>query len=411
MIESPINNHKIQKEVWLHPARFKVLVAGRRSGKTVFAREWLLRGSCFNQTNNCYVAPTRHQAKEIIWEDLKARLHELKWTCKIHESDLTIRRQNGSVISLRSAERPERFRGKKHHRIVLDEFSEYKDKKIWSQVIRPTLSDTGGQGVFCFTPKGFNHAYELCQIVKNKMDWQIFKFRTCDSPFFQTPEGIAELKAAKELLSEKDYKQEYEASFEAYTGRIFYSFCREKCNTDYKFNKDNGTIFIGQDFNRSPMCSALYQKVSGKFIQFGEIFITSGDTDATCRAVRERFGNHHAVFIPDASGARRTSNSSSSDFDMIKSYGFEINAHRANPRRVDRWASVNRCYEKGIVLVNVAECPYTVKDREMMTYKEGSCEANITSPMMGHMADAADYAIEVMYPIIEVKPARTGYYA
>lgn len=411
MMISPIANHKIQKQVWLHPARFKILVAGRRSGKTVFAREWLLAGSDIPKTHNCYVAPTRQQAKEILWDDLKDRLNQLKWKCEINESELNIKRQNGATISLRSAERPERFRGKKYHRIVLDEFAEYRDKKIWSQAIRPTLSDTGGMGVFCFTPKGFNHAYELCQIVKSRPDWHIFKFKTIDSPFFQTPEGIAEIEAAKSLLSEKDFKQEYEASFEAFSGRIYYSFDREKHNTDYKFNPSNGEILCGQDFNRAPMCSALYQRVSGKLIQFGEIFITSGDTEATCRELRSRFGNHRIVFRPDATGARRTSNSSSSDFDIIKSYGFELDARRANPRRVDRWSSVNRAYEKGFVLVNVSECPHTVRDREMMTYKEGSCEANITNPMMGHMADASDYAIEIEYPIIKPQSIRVGYYA
>jgi hypothetical protein len=265
--------------------------------------------------------------------------------------------------------------------------------------------------MFIFTPKGLNFSYELFQKSKTESNWSNFCFKTVDSPFFQTKEGLEELEDAKRSLSERDYKQEYEASFETHSGRIYYAFNREKLNTDYIYNKDNGPVYCGQDFNRSPMASALFQKVSGKLIQFDEVFIRVGDTKATCDELLQRYPKAEIIFRPDATGKRKTSNSAISDFDIIKQYGYAIDATPINPRVIDRWAATNRAYEKELVLININRCPVTVKDREVLCYKEGSCEPKLSDPMLGHISDAADYAIYREFPIILPQKSRVGFYA
>lgn len=407
-MKSPISSHNGQKTVWLDKNRFKVIVAGRRFGKSFLACETLLARSDKPKSINIYVAPTRQQAKDIIWGHLKKRILELKWRVKINESELRIIRANGSQIMLRTAEKPGRLRGLGIDYIVFDEYSEYRSKEIWTEVVRPALSDKKGHAMFIATPKGFNHLYDLFQNARTESNWNNFQFKTIDSPFFQTPEGIAEIEEAKKNLSERDFRQEYEASFEAHSGRIYYAFDRQENHIDYKYNPDL-PIICGQDFNRSPMTSALYQKQNDKtLIQFSELFIRTGDTETTCRELDKIYPNKKILFRPDATGNRRTSNSSRSDFDIIRSYGHDIDTTPANPNLVDRWSLVNRCHEKKQVMVNIKNCPYTLKDREAMIYKEGTGQADLRDPFLGHMADAADYAIYREFAPARV--AKIGYY-
>lgn len=408
-MKSPIAKHPGQMKLWADKSRFIVLCAGRRFGKSIYAIERLLATAARPFNNVCYVGPTRQQAKEIVWDYLKSRLTDLRWNADINESDLIVRLPNRSKIYVKSAEKEDRFRGLKFNDIALDEFSEYRSKTLWTQAIRPCLSDTRGRACFMFTPKGYNQAHDIYQQARTEPDWSAYSFKTIDSPFFQTPEGLAEVEAAKQQLSERDYRQEYEASFETFSGRIIHSFDRVKCNIEYIFNPSY-PIIVGQDFNRSPMASALYQKVAGILIQFGEIFIRVGDTEATCQEIRRRYPNSAIIVHPDATGVRRTSNSALSDFDIMKKHGFDVQASSCNPRVIDRWAAVNRAYEKELVKVVVAQCPITVKDRETLCYKEGSCEPDLRDPMLGHMSDASDYAIVKYFPIIQRPVARASSY-
>lgn len=397
---NPIKNHEGQLKVWRDNARFKVLVAGRRWGKTVYIREQLLKYSDKPNSNVVYVAPTRIQAKDIMWRTLKDRVNQLKWKCRINESELSITRNNGSKIEIKSAEKPGRLRGRGLSFIAFDEYAEYRTDEIWSQVARPALSDKRGHAVFCMTPKGFNHGFDIYQHAKTEDDWSSYSFRTIDSPFFQTPEGKKELEDAKNNLSERDYKQEYEASFENFGGRIYYAFDRDSSHSHLIYQPGLGLI-IGQDFNRSPMASCIFQKIGGKLVQIDELFLPASSTEEMCRVVLSRYPNEqNIVFRPDATGSRRTSNSSRSDHQIIKQYGFSIQAPNANPKRLDRWAAVNRALEKGDVLINTRKCPKTVKDLETICYKEGTCEPNLNDPMLGHIADAFGYAVNWEYPIL-----------
>jgi len=355
------------------------------------------------------MAPTRQQAKDILWQHLKERFGQLGWSANINESELRIQRKNKAIILIRSAEKPDRLRGLGIDFIILDEMAEYRDKNLWSQVVRPALSDKRGKALICGTPKGFNYFHTLYQQAKTEDNWSAYQFKTVDSPFFQTPEGLQELEDARNSLSEKDFKQEYEASFETHTGRIYYSFNREYNHVDYNYDPTL-PVYLGQDFNRSPMSSALFQMVAGRLIQFDEVFIRSGDTEGTCTAIQKKYPKAKITFRPDATGSRRTSNSSISDFQIIKEYGFTIESDKLNPRRIDRWAAINRAYEKKLVMINVKNCPVTVKDRETLIYKEGTCEPDLRDPFMGHMSDAADYCIYRDFPIFKrVKPRYGGY--
>lgn len=408
-MNTPIPVHPGQVQVWRDQARHKVIAAGRRWGKSILGAEAMLATTDKPKSNTCYVGPTRQQAKEIIWDYLKQRCFQNKWRVKINESELKIIRSNKSTLEVKSAEREDRFRGRKFDLIVLDEYAEYKGRTIWSQAIRPTLSDTRGRAMFLFTPKGYGLGYDLFQRAKTEDGWACYTFRTIDSPFFQTEEGKREIEEARSNLSELDFKQEYEAEFVAHAGRICYAFDRLKHSTDLDYNPQLPVI-IGMDFNVAPSCSAIFQKTNEGLVQIGEIFLKSADTRQTCEIIQQRFFGSRLEIRPDATGRNRSSAMGISDFDILRQFKFNIQCDKINPKRVDRYASVNRAFEKGWLKINLKNCPQTVKDLETLIYKEGTSDPQLTDPMAGHMFDAFGYAIHREYPIVKPRKVSVASY-
>ena len=394
--------------MWHDKSRFQVLVCGRRFGKTFYSIERMVAASNKKGAVIGYSAPTRAMAKDIVWDDLKARLKTLGWRFRANESELKITRANGATIKLFTAEKPNAVRGQSFDLFVFDEFAEYRSESIYT-ALRPALSDRRGGALFPMTPKGMNHGYDFFNRAKTEEGWSAYSFRTIDSPFFQTEDGKKEIEEAKRNLSERDFKQEYEASFENFAGRIYYSYDRETCDTDYEYSPDM-PIYVGQDFNRSPMSSCLFQIVGGVSLQFDELFLTYSNTDEVCRVIKQKYGSnkHGIIFRPDATGSRLSSSTTVSDHAIIQGFGFSVQCNNINPPRVDRWASVNRAFEKGLVKVNSRRCPETVQDLEKLCYKEGTCEPDLSDKMRGHLADAFGYHVHMQHPILG--KIRQGHY-
>ena len=159
-------------------ARFRVLVTGRRFGKTFLAINELAKFASKSNSKIWYVAPTYRQAKSICWSDLKEKLVKHKWVKKINHSDLTITLKNNSTITLRGSDNENSLRGVGLNFLVMDEFSDIY-KQAWFEVLRPTLSDTNGHALFCGSPRGFgNWSYELFKLAESNNDWQSFKYTT-----------------------------------------------------------------------------------------------------------------------------------------------------------------------------------------------------------------------------------------
>ena len=149
-----------QQAVAQDNSRFKILVSGRRFGKTTLA----IRELCYHARHPnklCwYVAPSYRQARQIAWLKLKKKLSELRWAKKFNEADLTCHLKNNSVIALRGADNPDSLRGVGIDFLVIDESADVSEQS-WTEVLRPTLSDTKGKALFTGTPKGHNWFYDL----------------------------------------------------------------------------------------------------------------------------------------------------------------------------------------------------------------------------------------------------------
>ena len=142
----------LQQVVAKDEHRFRVLVTGRRFGKTTLAIRELCYVARIPNRNCWYVAPSYRQAKQIAWVQIKKILQDLRWVNTINEAELTIFLKNGSRICLRGADNPDSLRGVGIDFLVMDECADISEPS-WTATLRPTLSDTKGKALFCGTPK------------------------------------------------------------------------------------------------------------------------------------------------------------------------------------------------------------------------------------------------------------------
>lgn len=213
--------HEKQKEVIRSNARFKIIRAGRRSGKSTLEIEEMIFDAVTGKDRNIfYIAPTQIQSRKIIWEALKSRLNGLG---TINESRLEVKlpTQDGgfSTIFISGWENRENHRGMKAYKIIFDELDTMKDFFIgWQEIFRPMLTDTSGYATFIGTPKKENpNLRRLEKIAETDKDYQAFHFTTEDNPHIP----IEEIKKAKEELDYDTFKQEYLAEYVDNAGSLF----------------------------------------------------------------------------------------------------------------------------------------------------------------------------------------------
>lgn len=199
--------------------RYGCIVAHRRAGKTVACINHLLRAALqckLNKPRFAYVAPHYNQAKDIAWEYLKEYAAPvIEHGGQVNESELRVDLPNGGRVRLYGADNYNRLRGLYFDGIVLDEYADM-DPRIW-EVVRPALSDREGWCIWIGTPKGHNAFYE------------VWKQAQADSWFAQmlkaSETGLLpekELLQARKDLSDDQYAQEYECSFEAAIQGAYY---------------------------------------------------------------------------------------------------------------------------------------------------------------------------------------------
>ena len=206
-----------QEKVYESKARFKVVAAGRRTGKSRLAA-WLLIVNALSEKDGkvFYVAPTQGQARDIMWQTLLELGSPVIKSAHINNLQITL--VNGAVISLKGADRPETMRGVSLKFLVLDEYADMKPT-VFEQILRPALADNKGETLFIGTPMGRNHFYELYKYAELGDDetYEGWHFTSYDNPLLD-PE---EIEIAKKSMSTYSFRQEFMASFEAMGSEIF----------------------------------------------------------------------------------------------------------------------------------------------------------------------------------------------
>lgn len=388
---------KPQSKVIKDKARFRVLITGRRFGKTYLAINELAKFASRSKQKVWYVAPTYRQAKQICWNELKERLIQHKWVKTINNSDLTIILKNNSSITLRGADNEQSLRGVGLNFLVMDEFADI-HKEAWYEVLRPTLSDTGGHALFCGSPRGFgNWSYELFKQGESNKEWQSFKYTTLEGGQVSSEE----IEQAKQDLDVRTFQQEYEATFVNYSGMIYYNFNRQK-NIIEKYERNSAFLHIGLDFNVDPMTAVVCIIDRDIVVVVDEIQIYSSNTQEMCEEIKIRYRNKNIVVYPDPSARqRKTSAGGFTDISILKNAGFDVRCRNTAPLVRDRINSVNSRLKnvngKNNLFI-VKSCKNVIKSIERQIYKEGT---HIPDKDSGydHMNDALGYLIEYNFPL------------
>ena len=245
-----------QKTVDSSEARYKVLVAGRRFGKTFLVRRTLAKWA--REPNRLIYAiyPTYRQGKQVLWSSLKNKMIDLKWAKKINETDLSIQLVNGSTIAIRGADNYDALRGVKLQGAVFDEFSQVPFES-WTSVILPAMADSkDSKAMFVGTPDGYNHFYDLFNKAKTEKDWEAFQFTTADGGFVDP----IEIENARSYMDEKTWEQEFFAKFVNYTGIV--STITDANIVHKPEVQPQGQILVGVDFNLDPISCTVAVRTS-----------------------------------------------------------------------------------------------------------------------------------------------------
>lgn len=231
--------------------RNKVVVCGRRLGKTGQALRWLVHRAvtCRNaQWENWYVAPTLKAARRIAWLRLKNLIPREILAMKPNETRLEFTFVNGNRITLLGADDPDGLVGNAINTLVLDEYGKMKINAY--EYLKPALKDPRGHMLMIGTPRGRNHFYDkyYYALTANNPNWITYPiYHSVDSPWVE-PADIEEDRLTMDPLL---FAQEYEGSFENYRGKVYKDFISDfapKGNFDtIKFNPELET-FCGLDF-------------------------------------------------------------------------------------------------------------------------------------------------------------------
>lgn len=301
MIQKKLN--KWQYEVYKDTHRFRIVCAGRRSGKSVLSRIIVLDWALKNIGNYWIVSPNYKQSKMIHWKDLQREV-PLEWIAKKNEVELSITLRNGSVIELKGVENPDALRGVKLRGLVIDEIASIRNWDwVWSEVLRATLTDYQAPVLFISTPKGYNHFYDLYQSGQSTdSDYKSWRFSSYDNPYIKKEE----LDVARKELTEDTFAQEYLADFRHYTGLVYKEFQREVHVIEPFTIPDGWQRYRAIDFGSTNPTACLWIAVDGdeNWFLIDEHYEVGQTIDFHAGVINSKSTNNILATYGDPSGAQ-----------------------------------------------------------------------------------------------------------
>ena len=400
-----------QVEAYAHDARFKVIAAGRRWGKTELALAKLLTACLTTNGVYRYIAPTQKLARKTLWRRKLKRVLDPSWLAKEpNETNLEVWFKTGAILEVLGADDPDMLRGEGVSGAVLDEYADMAEE-TWPEAVRPSLADMRGWALFIGTPKSFNHFHQVFERGQDASFpvWKSWQFKSLDNPLLD-PEEVDE---ARRTTDPRTFRQEWEASFEALKGRAYYAFDR-KVHVQPVQLEPALPACVSFDFNIHPATAIIGQGRNGEAWVWREVFILHAGGEATrasATAARELLANWAGeirIYGDPAGKAGKTTGPS--DHAVVK----EVFPHAkwciasGAPHVRDRVAAVNaRCETmdgKHHLRVD-PECKQTIADLEQVTFLPNGDLDKKTNDMLTHVSDALGYWIHRDFPVR--KPAKT----
>ena len=219
-----------QKQIDDSPARFKIIKAGRRFGKTIYADQWQVTQACqMPPGEHMYVAPTQKQAFEISWDEYLDQIGP-DIVARVNERDHRITLKTGAKIILRGSDKLDLQRGKKYRSLVMEEAA-FQKHNVWERIFEPTLIDYQSPALFISSPKKgwFTRLFDKYKDNHDPL-WECFKFTIYDNPHLSK----AEIDRVRAGTSDATFQTEYMAEELEYEGQVYTEFDPGKNTYNYE---------------------------------------------------------------------------------------------------------------------------------------------------------------------------------
>lgn len=393
--------------------RFKVVPAGRRSGKTERAKRFVAKQAMLNDAELYFcAAPTRDQVKKIFWDDMKALTFAASHSKQPSESDLKIFMPNGSEIHMIGLDKPQRIEGIPWTGGVIDEIADVKPD-AWQANILPALNTVSplrpDYRAWCWligVPDGLNHYYDMYQyaITSGDPEWSAYHWKSAEI----LPDDVIE--AARRVMSAKQFQQEFEASFETATGRIYEDYSKAN-HTDGEIQPHEELCWM-HDQNFTPLSSAIGVVRDGSLHLLDEIVLNSAVSRQSALEFVERFKGHQNKRVRiygDPAGRAGEKHGHASDYteieDVLRKAGwaFSRRVSQAAPSIKDRQNAVRAkiCNAQGerSLFVNPSRAKMCDKGLSTVQLQKGSTFQEDQTNEAQHITTAIGYMVHREWPV------------
>mgnify|MGYP001048163490 CR=1 FL=1 len=409
----PLKSHPVQESLITDNFRFKAVPAGRRSGKTERFKRFISKIAQKTPNEKYFAAaPTRDQVKKIYWQDLKLLTFSDLHPKKPSESELIIYLPNNSEIHLIGLDRPSRIEGINWTGGGIDEIADIKDD-AWEAHILPALNTVDPRRpdyrAWCWlhgVPDGLNHYYDIVQNAYNDPDWGVYHWKSSEI----LPSDVIE--SAKRMMSAKQFKQEFEASFETASGRIYEDYSRAN-NTDRTIQPHEQLMWM-HDQNYTPLSSAIGVRDKNKLYLLDEIVLESAISKQSALEFVNKFEHHHnkhVLIYGDPAGRAGEKHGHSSDYtdieDVLRLNGwtFERRVKPAHPAIKDRQNAVRAKIKTASgdisLFVNPKSAKWCEKGLATVQLQKGSSFQEDQKNKYQHITTAIGYCIDFEWPITD----------
>lgn len=412
----PLKDHPVQLalvDAVRDGIRFPLVPAGRRSGKTERFKRFLVKQANAYAGPYFAAAPTHAQAKKIFWDDLKAFTLSCMHSRRPSESDLIIYLENGSEIHVIGLDKPQRIEGIPWTGGGIDEFADIKSDAWEANIlpalntVNPTMPDYRAWCWLLGVPDGLNHYYDLCMQADTGQDpnFRVFHWKSAEI----LPPDVMD--AMKRAMSAKQFKQEFEASFETASGRIYEDYSKAN-STDAAIEPHEQLMWM-HDQNFTPLSSAVgVRRNEGKDLYLlDEIVLTSAISRQAALEFVERYKDHlnkHVLIYGDPAGKAGEKHGHASDYTdieaVLRNHGWQYTrkVKAAHPAIKDRQnavrAKIMTASGDVSLFVNPVTAPWCHKGLATVQLQEGSTFQEDQRNQYQHITTAIGYCVDVEWP-------------
>lgn len=418
LIDTPMQRALVDDDV-----RIKVVPAGRRSGKSERAKRYLAKKALSVQGKYFACAPTHDQAKKIFWSDMKLMCFVSIQKKNPSESERIIYLNNGSEIHVFGLDKPARIEGIAWDGGVIDEIADVKSG-AWEAHIKPALDtfnptrpDYKAWVWLIGVPDGLNHYYDMYQyaMTANDPEWRGYTWKSDE---ILPAETIA---AAKRSMSEMQYNQEYGASFETASGRIYDDYSVAN-HTDTKI-LPHEQLHWSHDQNYTPLSSCVSVIRDDELYILDEIVLISAISRQSALEFVDKYKDHenkHVMLYGDPAGRAGEKHGHASDYTemtgVLIENGWKVTnkVKKKHPAIKDRQnavrAKIKTADDVRSLYVNPVSAKWCDKGLSTVQLQEGSTFQEDQKNQYQHITTAIGYQIDVLWGINSkpIAPVRMG---